>query len=178
MIRTAWGFLSRRKIGSSLPRGVVLAVETLELFALPKSSRIADPCFLHSTLAVNDPMGAPPNRRPVATAHVGLNQPVDHESWRDVDTVLATPSRVDAARMQRTLTPEYMCQGCDRRCSFTVMRSSPAWSSRSSSLPKVLTENGQVGSRNTSKMRARGPRQADQRAMHSCDLSFTRYISR
>src|SRR5215831_11630962 len=71
------------------------------------------PCFLHSTLAVNDPMGAPPNRRPVATAHVGLNQPVDHESWRDVDTVLATPSRVDAARMQRTITPEYMCQGCD-----------------------------------------------------------------
>jgi hypothetical protein len=23
------------------------------------------------------------------------------------------PSRVEAARMQRTITPEYMCQGCD-----------------------------------------------------------------
>src|SRR5262249_6600748 len=33
------------------------------------------------------------------------------------------------------------------------MRSWAAWSSRSSSLPKVLTKNGQVGSRNTSKMR-------------------------
>jgi hypothetical protein len=32
-----------------------------------------------------------------------------------------------------------------------VMRSSPALSSRSSSLPKALMENGQVGSRNTSK---------------------------
>ena len=35
------------------------------------------------------------------------------------------------------------------------MRSSPALSSRSSSLPKALTENGQVGSRNTSKTRGR-----------------------
>jgi hypothetical protein len=75
--------------------------------------------------------------------------------------------------MQRTIRPEYMCQGCDCRRTLMVMRSSPASSSRSSSLPKALTENGQVGSRNTSKMRGRGPTQADQRAMHSCDLSFT-----
>src|SRR3954468_21000707 len=36
-----------------------------------------------------------------------------------------------------------------------VMRSSPACPSSSSSLPNALTENGQVGSRNTSK--TRGP---------------------
>src|SRR3981189_1471169 len=36
------------------------------------------------------------------------------------------PSRVEAARMQRTITPEYMCQGCDCRRTLTVMRSSPA----------------------------------------------------
>jgi hypothetical protein len=38
-----------------------------------------------------------------------------------------------------------------------VMRSSPALSSRSSSLPKALMENGQVGSRNTSKTRGPWP---------------------
>src|SRR5580700_1132229 len=38
-----------------------------------------------------------------------------------------------------------------------VMRSSPAWPRRSSSLPNALTENGQVGSRNTSKMRGPWP---------------------
>src|SRR5580704_2425753 len=38
-----------------------------------------------------------------------------------------------------------------------VMRSSPAWPSRPSSLPNALTENGQVGSRNTSKMRGPWP---------------------
>src|SRR6516162_6781583 len=36
-----------------------------------------------------------------------------------------------------------------------VIWSSPAWPRRSSSLPNALTENGQVGSRNTS--RTRGP---------------------
>jgi hypothetical protein len=40
--------------------------------------------------------------------------------------------------MQRTITPEYMCQGCDCRRTLTVMRSSPALSSKSSSLPKAL----------------------------------------
>jgi hypothetical protein len=39
--------------------------------------------------------------------------------------------------MQRTITPEYMCQGCDCRRTLTVMRSSPASSSRSSSFPKA-----------------------------------------
>ena len=41
---------------------------------------------------------------------------------------------VEAARMQRTITPEYMCQGCDCRRILIVIRSSPAWASRSSSL--------------------------------------------
>src|ERR1700731_3585693 len=38
-----------------------------------------------------------------------------------------------------------------------VIWSSPAWPRRSSSLPKALTENGQVGSRNTSKTRGPWP---------------------
>src|ERR1700739_479064 len=51
------------------------------------------------------------------------------------------------------------------------MRSSPALSSRSSSLPKALTENGQVGSRNTSK--TRGPRpQTSGSARHAFMRSF------
>src|SRR5215471_19072610 len=37
------------------------------------------------------------------------------------------------------------------------MWSSPAWARRSSSLPNALTENGQVGSRNTSKTRGPWP---------------------
>jgi hypothetical protein len=49
--------------------------------------------------------------------------------------------------------------------------SSPAWSSRSSSLPKALTENGQVGSRNTSK--TRGPwSQTSGSARHAFMRSF------
>jgi hypothetical protein len=74
--------------------------------------------------------------------------------------------------MQRTITPEYMCQGCDCRRTLTVMRSSPAWSTRSSSLPKALTGNGQVGSWNTSKMRGPWPQHERINApMHSFDLS-------
>jgi hypothetical protein len=43
-------------------------------------------------------------------------------------------------------------RGEDRmKNTLTVMRSSPACSSKSSSLPNAFTENGQVGSRNTSK---------------------------
>src|SRR5580700_5705345 len=38
-----------------------------------------------------------------------------------------------------------------------VIWSSPAWPRRSSSLPNALTENGQVGSRNTSKTRGPWP---------------------
>src|SRR6516165_9132878 len=38
-----------------------------------------------------------------------------------------------------------------------VIWSSPAWPSRSSSLPNALTENGQVGSRNTSNTRGPWP---------------------
>jgi hypothetical protein len=64
------------------------------------------------------------------------------------------PCRVDAAKMQRTITPEYMCQGCDWRRILTVIRSSPETFSVSSSFPKAFTENGHVGSRNISK---RGP---------------------
>src|SRR4029077_3869104 len=76
-----------------------------------------------------------------------------------------------AARMQRTITPEYMCQGCDCRRTLMVMRSLPACSSRSSSLPKALTENGQVGSRNTSKMRGPWP-QTSGSARHTFMRSF------
>src|SRR6187549_2688697 len=60
------------------------------------------------------------------------------------------PDKVDAARMQRTITPEYMCQGCDCRRILIVIRSAPAACSVSSSLPNALTEYGQVGSRNIS----------------------------
>src|ERR1700733_6894109 len=63
---------------------------------------------------------------------------------------------VDAARMQRTMTPEYMCHGCDCRRILMVILSSPANASVSSSLPNALAENGQVGSRNISNRR--GPR--------------------
>jgi hypothetical protein len=59
--------------------------------------------------------------------------------------------------MQQTITPEYMCQGCDCRRTLTVMRSSPALSSRSSILPKALMENGQASSRNIPKMRGPWP---------------------
>ena len=68
--------------------------------------------------------------------------------------------------MQRTITPEYMCQVCDCRRILTVMRSSPVLSSRSSSLPKALMENGQVGSRNTWK--TRGPCPPEKRVSAPC----------
>ena len=66
------------------------------------------------------------------------------------------PGNVDAARMQCTITPEYMCYGCDCRRILVVIRSCPANSNISSSLPNALKENGQVGSRNNSNRR--GPR--------------------
>src|ERR1700693_3761475 len=53
-----------------------------------------------------------------------------------------------------------------------VMRSSPAWASRSSSLPNALTENGQVGSRNTSKMRGPWP----QTSGSACHTFFIRFL--
>src|ERR1700730_1974517 len=69
------------------------------------------------------------------------------------DFAAALPlSGVEAARMQRTITPEYICQGCDWSRSLMVRRSSPTWSSSASTLPNALTENGQVGSKNISKM--------------------------
>ena len=73
--------------------------------------------------------------------------------------------------MQRTITPEYMCQVCDCRRILTVMRSSPVLSSRSSSLPKALMENGQVGSRNTWKTRGPCPQKSGS-ARHAFMRSF------
>src|SRR6201999_2720383 len=67
------------------------------------------------------------------------------------------PGNVDAAKMHRTITPEYMCHGCDCRRILIVIRSPPASSSVSSSLPNALTENGQVGSRNISNRRGPCP---------------------
>src|SRR5262249_62235396 len=57
---------------------------------------------------------------------------------------------VEAARMQRTITPEYMCHGCDWRRILMVILSAPAAASVSSSLANAFAENGQVGSRNIS----------------------------
>ena len=59
--------------------------------------------------------------------------------------------------MQRTITPENRCHGCDCKRIFTLILSSPASASSASSLLKVFTENGQVGSRNTSNVRAPWP---------------------
>src|SRR5215467_3758868 len=55
--------------------------------------------------------------------------------------------------MQRTITPEYMCHGCDCRRIAMLTLSGPALASVSSSLPNALAEKGQVGSRNISKRR-------------------------
>src|SRR5215813_11220307 len=57
---------------------------------------------------------------------------------------------VEAARTQRTITPEYMCHGCECRRILMVILSDPAAASVSSSLANALAENGQVGSRNNS----------------------------
>src|SRR5262249_20030013 len=63
---------------------------------------------------------------------------------------------VEAASTQRTITPEYMCHGCECRRILRVTFSEPAAASVSSSLANALAEYGQVGSRNTSNWR--GPR--------------------
>src|SRR5882757_3472613 len=67
------------------------------------------------------------------------------------------PDKVDAARMQRTITPEYMCHGCDCKRILIVIRSSPADCSNSSSFPNALAQYGQVGSRNSSNRRGPCP---------------------
>src|SRR6516164_6492450 len=57
---------------------------------------------------------------------------------------------VEAARTQRTITPEYMCHGCECRQTLMVILSVPAAASVSSSLANAFAEYGQVGSRNIS----------------------------
>ena len=79
------------------------------------------------------------------------------------------PSSVDAAKMQRTITPEYMCQGCDWRRILSVMRSAPAAASNSSNLPNAFTEYGQVGSRNASNIRGPLP-QTRGSARHALEI--------
>src|SRR6516165_6570792 len=64
---------------------------------------------------------------------------------------------VEAARMHRTITPEYMCQGCECRRIVTLTLSEPALASVSSSLANAFAENGQVGSRNISNWRGPWP---------------------
>src|SRR5262249_42105082 len=63
---------------------------------------------------------------------------------------------VEAARTQRTITPEYMCHGCECRRTLMVILSEPVAARVSSSLANALAEYGQVGSRNISN--CRGPR--------------------
>src|SRR5262249_19520246 len=63
---------------------------------------------------------------------------------------------VEAASTQRTITPEYMCHGCECRRILMVTLSEPAAASVSSSLLNAFAEYGQVGSRNISN--SRGPR--------------------
>src|SRR3984893_14056481 len=57
---------------------------------------------------------------------------------------------VEAARTQRTITPEYMCHGCECRRILMVILSEPAAANVSSSLANALAEYGQVGSTNIS----------------------------
>src|SRR6266568_4690594 len=59
-------------------------------------------------------------------------------------------ANVEAARTQRTITPEYMCHGCECSQILMVMLSEPATASVSSSLVNAHAEYGQVGSRNIS----------------------------
>ena len=95
---------------------------------------------LHAAIALDpldDVVGGGIKVRPAAmTVEFEFLATRGHPAMTDFAAVFP-PSRVEAARMQRTITPEYMCQGCDCRRILTVMRSSPAWSSRSSSLPKA-----------------------------------------
>src|SRR5260370_39495781 len=69
-------------------------------------------------------------------------------------TFLAAPlpsPRVEAASAQRVITPEKRCHGCECSQILSVTLPAAADCKVSSSLPKAFAENGQVGSRNTSK---------------------------